>query len=462
MRTRSIALAATALSVAWCGTSRADDAEDKKALEQKLAEMQKQIDEMSKKLSDGSNRSEDELEQRVAELEKVTKKDKDGLFAYWGNGVRMDSADGAFKLKVGGRIQSDWTWFQHTGPAEEALTPAGKPTTQIEAGEEFRRARLYMAGQIYSNVEFSAEYDFAGGTVNSRDVWIALKKLPFTAQVGNFKEPTGTEELTSDLFIPFLERSAGNQAFAPDYKTGFMLSNTQLEDKLSWQAAMTRNSNGAGNSTGNARSGEYNFTGRVAGQPWSNPDNQQYVTLGLAGSSRTPQNDSGSFSAQPELHIAPKFVDTGTFKFDREDLIEFDAGFVAGPFWAFGDFFNADVRRVSPDSDVTFNAWSLCAGYFLTGESKPYKASNSTYDRIKPKKNFDGTGGMGAWEVAARYSELDLNDGKIEGGKEEMVTLGLSWYINPNTRVMLDWVHATQKDLDVWINALEMRFQIDF
>jgi phosphate-selective porin OprO/OprP len=453
-----IALAAAALSVAMCEESWADDASEK-ALEKKVEELQKQLDEVSKRLNDGSSQAGDELEARVAELEKVSKKDKDGLFGYWNNGIRMDSADGAFKLKMGGRIQSDWSWFQHTGPAEAAFG------TQIEAGEEFRRARLMMGGTIYSNVEFSAEYDFAGGTVVPRDVWLALKGLPFgMVQVGNFKDPTGTEELTSDLFIPFMERSSSNDAFAPDYKAGFQVSNTFMEDRGSYQVAMTRNSAANGNSTGNSRSGDYNFTGRVAGQPWlcaDDKDHPQYLTVGVAGRIGSPQGDTVQFRARPELHLTPFFVDTGSFKADHADLLEADAGFVTGPFWLFGDFFN---QWVSPQhaSDVTFNGWQVAAGFFLTGESKPYKASNSTYDRIKPKHNYDGKGGMGAWEVAARYDQLDLNDKDTRGGKEENFTLGLSWYLNPNTRVMLDWVHAMQKTVNVWINGIEMRFQIDF
>jgi phosphate-selective porin OprO/OprP len=454
MRTRSIVLAASTMSIAWCSGAWADEASEK-ALQQKVDELQKRLDELSRRVGDGTNHAGDELEARVAELEKATKKDKDGLFAYWGNGIRMDSANGAFKLKLGGRIQSDWTWFQHTTEAEGALK------TQIEAGEEFRRARLMMGGQIYDNVEFSNEYDFAGGTVNARDVWIALKKLPFTALVGNFKEPTGTEELTSDLFIPFLERSGGNEAFAPDYKTGFEFFDALCSDRLSWQAALTRNSNGSGNSTGNSRSGEYNYTARVAGQPVKNEDGTQYMTLGVAGSMRTPQNDKLSYGAHPELHIGPKWLSTPSMNADRENLLEADGGFVSGPFWAYADYFDVQTRRTD-GSTVMFDAWSLSAGWFLTGESKPYKASNSTYDRIKPKKNFDGKGGWGAWEIAARFSHLDLNDGDIGGGVQEVSTVGVSWYLNPNTRWMLDLVHAWEKNHDIWINALEMRFQIDF
>jgi phosphate-selective porin OprO/OprP len=281
--------------------------------------------------------------------------------------------------------------------------------------------------------------------------------------VGNFKDPTGTEQLTSDLFIPFMERSSGDDAFSPGYRTGFQVWNTFMDDRGSFQLAMTRNSAANGNSTGNSTSGEYNFTGRVAGQPWVCKDSEtsRYMTLGVAGSIRSPQNDAVQFRSRPELHLAPFFVDTGSFAADHAQLLEADTGFVCGPFWAYADYFS---QWVSPQGmgDVRFSGWSVSAGWFITGESKPYKASNATYDRIKPAHNFDGKGGRGAWELAARIDQLNLNDGDFEGGRLENCTVGVSWYLNPNTRVMLDWVHAMQKTADVWINGLEMRFQVDF
>ena len=444
--------------------ARADDTapaqtEHEKQLEKRVDDLEKKLSEVNRKLAEaGTSRSGDELDARVSELEKLAKKDKDGLFPYWSNGIRMDSADGAFKIKLGGRIQNDWSWFQHTSAAEDAFD------TQIEAGEEFRRARLYMGGTIYSNVDFMAEYDFAGGTVTPRDVWIALKGLPVgTFQVGNFKEPTSTEQLTSDLFIPFMERSSSDDAFSPGYRTGFQVSNTFLEDRGSFQAAMTRNSAANGNSTGNTTSGEYNFTGRIAGQPWVCKDSEtpQYMTVGVAGTIRSPQTDKVQYRSRPELHLAPYFADTGSFAADHAQMLEMDAGFVSGPFWAYGDMFNQWVDP-QDSSNVRFMGWSASAGWFLTGESRAYKASNSTYDRIKPKHNYDGKGGLGAWEVATRYDRLDLNDGNFRGGTLDNFTVGVSWYLNPNTRFMLDWVHAMQSTVSVWINGLEMRFQIDF
>jgi phosphate-selective porin OprO/OprP len=464
LKVLSIAAAVVVPCAVFPATVRADDAtptqsEREKQLESRVDELEKQLTEVTKKLADsGASKAGDELEARVAELEKLSKKDKEGLFGYWSNGIRMDSADGQFKLKMGGRIQNDWSWFQHTSPAE------GDFGTQIEAGEEFRRARLYMAGQIYSNVEFMAEYDFAGGTVVPRDVWIALKGLPVgMVQVGNFKAPTSTEQLTSDLFIPFMERSSSDDAFSPGYQAGMMVSNTFMEDRGCYELAVTRNTASNGNSTGNSKSGEYNLTGRLAGQPWicKDGDRPQYMTAGLAGSLHSPAGDALEYRSRPELHLAPYFVDTGSFAADKATLIEADSGFICGPFWAYGDYF---YQWVSPQDmhDVRFEGWSVSTGWFITGESKVYKASNATFDRISPKHNFDGKGGMGAWEVAARFDQLNLNDGDISGGRQENFTLGLSWYINPNTRVMLDWVHAIQKSVDTWINGLEMRFQIDF
>jgi phosphate-selective porin OprO/OprP len=45
----------------------------------------------------------------------------------------------------------------------------------------------------------------------------------------------------------------------------------------------------------------------------------------------------------------------------------------------------------------------------------------------------------GAWELAMRYSVLDLNYrendlpalGSIRGGEQEILSLGLNWYLNP-------------------------------
>ena len=58
---------------------------------------------------------------------------------------------------------------------------------------------------------------------------------------------------------------------------------------------------------------------------------------------------------------------------------------------------------------------------------------------------------MGAWEVAARLSHVDLNDGsganRIQGGILDGVTLGLNWYFNDNLKFQLDYVYNHRYDV---------------
>jgi phosphate-selective porin OprO/OprP len=456
------AVAAVVVPVAmFAGSARADDGaaptQREKQLEKRVEDLEKMLADVNRKLSDGSSSAGDELNERVGEMEKLQRADKDGLFPYWSNGIRMDSANGAFKLKIGGRTQNDWSWFWGTESVRDGL-----PDEEIEAGEEFRRARLYIGGTIYSNIDFMAEYDFANGAVKARELWIGTtfcNNVRF--QVGSMKEPFGLEELTSDLFTTFVERSSADQAFAPSYNTGFLLSGVAADDNMTWAAGVFRNANNAGDDFGNTRSGEYNVTARLTGRPWVGGEDE-FLHLGAAGSYRTPDSNFAAFGAQPEMHLAPFLTGTGALHVNRVHLYEGEAAFVQGPFSAQAEYFYATTHRGEDGPTPNFYGWNAQASWFLTGESRPYDKTKGVFGRIKPKSNFDGGGeGWGAWEVAARWDTLNLNDDGVDGGHMNILTLGMNWYLNPNTKVQLDWVHAHVLDAG-HMNGLEMRFQIDF
>ena len=72
---------------------------------------------------------------------------------------------------------------------------------------------------------------------------------------------------------------------------------------------------------------------------------------------------------------------------------------------------------------------------------------------------------MGAWEIAGRFSYLDLNDKAIQGGTITDYTAGLNWYLNPYTKLMLNDVYSTDEPrvgANGYLNTVEMRAQIDF
>ena len=83
--------------------------------------------------------------------------------------------------------------------------------------------------------------------------------------------------------------------------------------------------------------------------------------------------------------------------------------------------------------------------YILTGEHRGYDKRLGTYDRIKVKNNAgwspNGPCGWGAWQVAYRYSYLDLNDTGIQGGVLQQHTFGLNWYLNDNAKIQFNYTN---------------------
>ena len=112
---------------------------------------------------------------------------------------------------------------------------------------------------------------------------------------------------------------------------------------------------------------------------------------------------------------------------------------------------------------LDFEGAYIYASWFITGESRNYKAKSGKFTRTKPL-NAVYDGGIGAWEVAARFSTLDLNDQEIKGGEEDNVTLGVNWYLNPQVRFMANYiiVDSEKEDVDDDPNIFQLRAQIDF
>jgi len=393
------------------------------------------------------------LEERVAELEKLVKKDQGGLTAYWKNGIRLESADGEFKLRVGGRIQGDWSWFSHQDDAE---TASAKP---IQAGTEFRRARLMVGGTLYRDFDFMGEYDFAQGTAKFREVWVgASLGTAAKVRVGSVKEPFGLEEMVSDLFTTFMERSAPDEAFCPVYNTGVLFTGTAAGKRAWWGAGVFRDANDFGDDTGNVRSGEWAATARLAGRPWIAEEGKRFLHVGAAATLREPPGDTVQFRARPELHLVSQIVDTGTFTaFQvREAALESAAGW--GPFSATAEAFQAEAL-VHGATDPTFRGWAAQASWFPTGEGRPWDADKAAFDRVIPRANLGK--GPGAWEIAARCDRLDLDDAGVNGGTQRVWTFGVNLYPNPNMKVQLDHVRVFVRGIGV-LYGYEVRFQVDF
>ena len=83
----------------------------------------------------------------------------------------------------------------------------------------------------------------------------------------------------------------------------------------------------------------------------------------------------------------------------------------------------------------------MAASYVLTGEENSWRG-------ITPKRPFNlSGGGWGAWEIAARYSELDIDDDTFpifanpdtSATKARSWTIGVNWHLNRNVKFNLNY-----------------------
>ncbi|MFQ5792007.1 MAG: OprO/OprP family phosphate-selective porin [Acidobacteriota bacterium] len=389
--------------------------------------------------------------EKETEAEKEEPKSPTDFRLYWNNGLRFETADKAFSFRFGGRIQNDWAFASGDDDVEAAVG-------DLVGGTEFRRARLYVQGTVHRRVEFKTQFDFAGGNVVFKDVYIGVTKLPGLGgiRIGHFKEPFSLEELTSSKYITFLERSLPS-IFYPSRNTGLMVHNRVAGQRASWALGVFKEVGGSGNV---ANEDDYIFTARITGLPWFKEGGRYMLHLGGSYSFRSPNEDQIRYRQRPEVHLSPRFVDTKTFEADSVNLFDLEVSLVAGPLSAQGEYLTSLVD--APDAgDPAFRAFYLQASYFLTGENRAYSRSSAAFSRVKVRKNLGADGGAGAWEVAVRYSKLDLEEEGVTGGELSDVTVGLNWHLNPVTRFMFNYVFADRDALGE-ANFFQMRFQIDF
>lgn len=470
------AILIVAVSLAGATVSAQQPSARERELEELVRNLSRRVDALESRLSqlegggerDTGSRLE-QLEQNVQQIKEQRPPDRDSkewakirqwtdsgdtLRPYWMDGLRFDSNDGSVKLKVGGRIQHDYAYFVEDGDIERRLG------VDFDDGTEFRRARMYISGTIYDNIDFKAQYDFAGGDADFRDVYLGFTKVPYVGNVriGQFKEPFSLEELTSTNYITFMERSLVN-TFAPSRNVGFMFHDTLLDKRMTWAAGFFRQTDSFGDGVGGR---DYNATVRLTALPWYEDDGRKLLHLGVAYTHQNYEGDTLRIRARPESHLAPTLVDTGTFGAEYGDLIGAEAALVCGPFSLQGEYVHSFINgRGRWIGNPRFWAASIQASYFLTGEHRPYKTSSGAFDRVRPNRNFGPDGGRGAWELAARISYLNLNDDGVDGGRLRDLSLGLNWYLNPSVRTMWNYILADPSEGGD-VSAFTWRLQIAF
>jgi len=370
-------------------------------------------------------------------------------------GLEVATADGAFSFQLGGRIHFDSAWYFGN---EDVFGD----------GTELRRMRLRWDGTVWSDWDYKGEVDFAGSDVSLKSTYIRYSGFDFANFVfGNFKENFSLNRLTSSNATTFMERAAASTVFSPGRNIGLGVSSYGKLDSLAgtgWTASLGVFSQGE-NDGGPDNEG-WAVTGRATAAPPLG--DRGFVHLGAALSQRGYKDiDMLQLRARPESHVtSTRLVDTG----DLENLnyafqYGVEGAIVYGPFSVQGEYLAAGYSRSGRNLD--FDGGYVFGSWILTGESRSYDAKRGIFKSVVPKQNV-GAGGYGAWELAVRYSALDLSDADVVGGEQEILTIGLNWYVNPNIRFMANYIDVLRVDRpgsefdDVEPEIFQLRGQVNF
>ncbi len=448
MRKSLIIKAALLASIASPGAAQSNEAEVS-ALRSEVANLREQLAALSAKIDAAAVAPKAPVDTPAAAPTVAEKKSGPEIKF---KGAPEITAEGGWSFKPRGRLQFD---------VASVNTSAVVGTTALGTATRVRRAFLGVEGSLPGGFGYRAEADFAGSAVDLTDLYLTYKSGAATITVGQHKPFGGLEETSSDLFTSFLERAAYHGAFGFERRVG--ASVTYAGKQFLVQGGIFADNAADLNTSGN---NSRSFDGRVVFMPRLG-DTQLH--LGASAHSRkfNDLTTSTRYRARPFTRTTEtRFVDTRAFSATGESNYGVEAFVNHGRFHATGEGHWLTAKRPGLADPGFFGGYAEI-GMFLTDDSLGYKGGS--VDRTKPKSPL-GKGGMGAFQVNARYDYLDLNDGVIVGGTQAAYGLSLIWTPTEYVRFMANYGHLEMQDspilaggsADYSADVVGLRGQIDF
>lgn len=462
---------------AWAQPPSPSAAEEIEALREQVRALSEQLNRLEARYA------EDMADRKAAAQEAANMKAHAPRVTLDSGGLRVRSADGAFEHRVRLRLSHDFAWFNQDRELKDAIGDE-------QDGTGFRTARIRLQGRLWNDFTYLGEFDFAGqngeDTPKFRDVYLQYNGIPyigdnaFDLRIGHFKEPFSLDELNGiTTGRQFMETPLLN-VFAPSRNAGIQVSDALIgepkTERLSWALGIFKETDDIPSRDDSDEDQGWQITARVTGLPWYADEGRKLLHVGAAASIRNPDGAALRYGVRPESRLSLfRYVDTDNLpagfrlRDARADDVNLYGLELAGVLEGFS--FQSEYVRSDVDTtfggDVSLDGWYAQAGYLLTGEHRPYRHEGGVFGAPKPLHPFSrGTDnrGWGAWELLARYDDVNLNDGFLHAGEHRALTLGLNWYVNDNVRWFVNW---TRNDIDHDLydgqfDMLATRLQLEF
>jgi phosphate-selective porin OprO and OprP len=346
-----------------------------------------------------------------------------------------------------------------------------RPTPGIDTSGGFYnpRSRIYFEGHATRPIAWEFSFQNFFDTVQLLDAYVNFNYDPrFQVQIGRYKNPFGYEFYRMhiwDLMAP--ERSLWAVNYEANRRFGLMAHGVLLDERVEYALGSfdtQRNGFRPFNSHQDCEA-SLNFKPFYSREEGFLLRNLQFggsIDLGIENQSLTPAALRTNFSPGPAtidstatsnaaempfLAFGPNVLERGSRALWEANLAYYYGGLSFVTALEGGHEAYANGPAVPP-LHVPINGWFIQGGYLLTGETIRDRTN------IQPLRPFDlreGRRGPGAWELTARYSQLDLDsrvftaglaDPTLWSNHAKMVDVGVNWYLNQFVKVYFDWEHT--------------------
>ena len=431
-----------------------------------------------------------------------------------GNRPSICTPDGLNCIALTSRVHFDAGGYWYTPNTVAAFgNPAGPPPQHLDSGVNVRRARIGVLGTFMGDWNYALIYEFGGssdgfggaapgslpgggasGIENAYLTYTGFK--PFGGNLaiegGYMDVPYTLDEVISSNDMMFMEKASSQVIAVANIAAGDLRSafGARWFNDWAWVGGyLTGPTSGAIHSgasvTPPGATEQYGATARMALQLV----NEKEYSLHIGGDfeallkpafNRVTNTQTLTLSDRPELRIDPTaLITTGPIaNVSGAQVYSVEVAGSYGPIYVQGEYFRYNVDRLIGLPALKFDGGYVQASWTITGETRGYNRGTGGYSGIVPRDPWSlVSSGWGAWELAARYSVMDLNDrlgfaDGVAGGKQTVYTAGLNWYVNRNVRFMLNYLHGTvdrqssptafNNNFGARFDALAMRGQVAF
>jgi phosphate-selective porin OprO/OprP len=393
----------------------------------------------------------------------------------------VKSGDGRFTMAFRVRFQSDFASFSQNAKP-------GVINNDLSSGAVVRRAYFGVEGKVFNDFSYELRLN-AGGTNGGSagasgvptggegDPLVNKAVLTYTGiphwhlNVGVIEPAFMFEGTTSSASLMFLERPeidniAADSFGAGDSRRGIEMGFQHTDllwngDNLAITTAFTGQKTGSTANHGQGGDENTQVLGRISDRLWTDGV-QSNIQIGASGAEVLYSGTAAGGGAQtlnfqdrPEIRVdGTRLISTGGINAKTGHMFAVDAGGNIDNFFLGGEYSSFTMDRETGIGGTVidhpnFSGWYVEGSWVITGEAKQYSpgAINNEvggFNAPIPASPFSFNGhSWGAWELAVRYSNTDLNwhtnvASGIFGGDERVLAVALNWYLNRDVRLMLD------------------------